>query len=108
MIDGNARDFIEKLHYEDHYVIYNGEKIFSMVVRLNYSPMEIQNVSVLKYTILQQTKRYFQLKKLLLLTVFLLLKKHLSGMEKHFGKSKMRCSGLMNNRELKNHCARNF
>ena len=28
MIDGNARDFIEKLHYEDHYVIYNGEKFF--------------------------------------------------------------------------------
>ncbi len=28
MIDGNARDFIEKLHYEDHYVVYNGEKFF--------------------------------------------------------------------------------
>ena len=28
MVDGNARDFIEKLHYEDHYAIYNGEKFF--------------------------------------------------------------------------------
>ena len=28
MIDGNARDFIEKLHYEDHYVIYKGNKYF--------------------------------------------------------------------------------
>ncbi|MCC8043355.1 MAG: hypothetical protein LIO69_07620 [Oscillospiraceae bacterium] len=28
MIDGNVRDFIEKLSYEDHYVIYNKEKYF--------------------------------------------------------------------------------
>ena len=28
MIGGNAKDFIEKLHYEDHYVIYNGDKFF--------------------------------------------------------------------------------
>lgn len=28
MIDGNVADFIDKLYYEDHYVIYNGEKFF--------------------------------------------------------------------------------
>lgn len=28
MIDGNARDFLNKLYYEDHYVIFNGEKYF--------------------------------------------------------------------------------
>jgi len=28
MIDGKANDFIEELYYEDHYVIYNGEKFF--------------------------------------------------------------------------------
>ena len=28
MIDGNAKDFIDKLSYEDHYVIYDGKKFF--------------------------------------------------------------------------------
>lgn len=28
MIDGNVNDFVDKLSYEDHYVIYNGEKFF--------------------------------------------------------------------------------
>lgn len=28
MIDGNARDFLNKLYYEDHYVIFSGEKYF--------------------------------------------------------------------------------
>ncbi len=28
MIDGNANDFIDKLTYEDHYVMYDGEKFF--------------------------------------------------------------------------------
>ena len=28
MIDGNVAEFIDKLYYEDHYVIYNGEKYF--------------------------------------------------------------------------------
>ena len=28
MIDGNVKDFIDKLSYEDHYVIYGGEKFF--------------------------------------------------------------------------------
>ena len=28
MIDGNVYDFIDKLSYEDHYVIYDGEKYF--------------------------------------------------------------------------------
>jgi len=28
MIDGNSADFIDKLYYEDHYIIYNGEKYF--------------------------------------------------------------------------------
>ena len=28
MIDGKATDFINKLYYEDHYVIYNGNKYF--------------------------------------------------------------------------------
>lgn len=28
MIDGNASEFIDKLHYEDHYVLYNGNKYF--------------------------------------------------------------------------------
>ena len=28
MIDGNARDFINKLYYEDHYVIFKDEKYF--------------------------------------------------------------------------------
>ena len=28
MIDGNAKDFIDKLSYEDHYVIYDGKKNF--------------------------------------------------------------------------------
>ena len=30
MIDGNVAEFIDKLYYEDHYVIYNGEKYFFM------------------------------------------------------------------------------
>ena len=28
MIDGNAKDFISKLSYEDHYEVYNGKKYF--------------------------------------------------------------------------------
>ncbi len=28
MIDGNVADFIDKLYYEYHYVIYNGDKYF--------------------------------------------------------------------------------
>ena len=28
MIDGNVKEFIDKLSYEDHYVIYSGEKYF--------------------------------------------------------------------------------
>lgn len=28
MIDGNTRDFINKLYYEDHYVVYENEKYF--------------------------------------------------------------------------------
>lgn len=28
MIDGKATEFIDKLYYEDHYVIYNGDKYF--------------------------------------------------------------------------------
>ena len=28
MIDGNTRDFLNKLYYEDHYVIFEGEKYF--------------------------------------------------------------------------------
>lgn len=28
MIDGNANDFLNKLYYEDHYVIFNDEKYF--------------------------------------------------------------------------------
>lgn len=28
MIDGNVNEFIDKLYYEDHYVIYNGYKYF--------------------------------------------------------------------------------
>jgi hypothetical protein len=28
MIDGNAKDFIEKLYYEDHYVIFDNNKYF--------------------------------------------------------------------------------
>ena len=28
MIDGNAPEFIDKLYYEDHYVVYNGKKYF--------------------------------------------------------------------------------
>ena len=33
MIDGNVYDFIDKLSYEDHYVIYDGEKYFFMVAK---------------------------------------------------------------------------
>lgn len=32
MIDGNVYDFLDKLYYEDHYVIYNKRKYFSMDV----------------------------------------------------------------------------
>lgn len=28
MIDGNAREFINKLYYEDHYIIFDKEKYF--------------------------------------------------------------------------------
>ncbi len=28
MIDGNASEFIDKMYYEDHYVIFNKEKYF--------------------------------------------------------------------------------
>ncbi len=28
MIDGNVKDFVDKLSYEDHYVIYDDEKFF--------------------------------------------------------------------------------
>ncbi len=53
MIDGNARDFIEKLHYEDHYVIYNGNKYFfngcqtkaSSDGTVEYVSLEVYNLS---------------------------------------------------------------
>jgi hypothetical protein len=28
MIDGNANTFIDKMYYEDHYVMFNKEKYF--------------------------------------------------------------------------------
>lgn len=28
MINGNASEFIDKMYYEDHYVIFNNEKYF--------------------------------------------------------------------------------
>lgn len=28
MINGNASEFIDKMHYEDHYVVFNSEKYF--------------------------------------------------------------------------------
>lgn len=28
MIDGNVKDFIDKLYYEDHYVLYENRKYF--------------------------------------------------------------------------------
>ncbi len=34
MINGKVSEFLDKLCYEDHYVIYNNEKFFSMVVNL--------------------------------------------------------------------------
>ncbi len=37
MIDGNVRDFIEKLSYEDHYAIYNNEKYFFNGCQAHYS-----------------------------------------------------------------------
>lgn len=33
MIDGNAKEFISKLSYEDHYAVYNGKKISLTVVK---------------------------------------------------------------------------
>ena len=53
MIDGNARDFIEKLHYEDHYVIYNGNKFFFFFCQtktssdgtVEYVSLEVYNLS---------------------------------------------------------------
>jgi len=38
MIDGNARDFLNKLYYEDHYVIYNNEKFFFNGCQTKMSP----------------------------------------------------------------------
>ena len=37
MIGGNVRDFIEKLSYEDHYVIYDDEKYFFNGCQAHYS-----------------------------------------------------------------------
>lgn len=33
MIDENANDFIDKLLYEDHYVLFDNKKYFLMVVK---------------------------------------------------------------------------
>lgn len=36
MKDGNVNEFIDKLYYEDHYVLYNGSKYFFNGCRLKF------------------------------------------------------------------------
>lgn len=63
MIDGNAYDFLDKLYYEDHYVIYNNEKYFFNGCQSRISPdgkvmsvrLEIYNLSTDK-TVFSVTK----------------------------------------------------
>ncbi len=55
MIDGNARDFIEKLSYEDHYVIYNEEKYFFNGCQAQYNSEN--NITSYKLEIYNITKR---------------------------------------------------
>ena len=63
MINGKVSEFLDKLCYEDHYVIYNSEKFFSMVVNLRQMPKERLLMFGWKYIISQQTKLYFQPQK---------------------------------------------
>ena len=63
MIDGNVYDFLDKLYYEDHYVIYNNEKYFFNGCQSRISPdgkvmsvrLEIYNLSTDK-TVFSVTK----------------------------------------------------
>ena len=61
MIDGNARDFIEKLYYEDHYVIYSGKKFFLNGCQTKTSPdgnveyvsLEVYDLTTVEYVSLE-------------------------------------------------------
>lgn len=53
MIDGNANDFIDKLCYEDHYVIYCGEKYYfngcctrkDKNIKVEFVRLEVYNIT---------------------------------------------------------------
>ena len=87
MIDGNVYDFLDKLYYEDHYVIYNNEKYFFNGCQSRISPdgkvmsvrLEIYNLS---------TKPCSRSLKRPQVNVSKRLKMRLSGTENRFGISK--------------------
>ena len=63
MVDGDVRNFIEKLYYEDHYVIYNGEKYFFNGCQTKTSPDgNVEYVSLEVYN-LTTDKTIFSTKK---------------------------------------------
>ena len=44
MIDGNTKDFLDKLFYEDHYVVYEGEKYFLNGCQTTYNDDKSETV----------------------------------------------------------------
>ena len=86
MINGNARDFVECLSYEDNYAIFNGNKYFfngcqvskndeGRIIRVRLEVYDLTRES----TIFSATKKAFP-------NAWWLFKKLKFGTENHFGK----------------------
>lgn len=58
MIDGNARDFLNKLYYEDHYVVYNGDKYFLNGCQTGYTTDGKKRVKLEVYNLSKDTTVY--------------------------------------------------
>ena len=51
MIDGNTKDFLDKLFYEDHYVVYEGEKYFLNGCQTTYNDDKSESVRLEVYNL---------------------------------------------------------
>ena len=55
MIDGNTREFLNKLYYEDHYVIFEGEKYFLNGCQTKQNSDGSESVKLEVYNLTQHT-----------------------------------------------------
>ncbi len=58
MIDGNANDFLDKLYYEDHYIVYKGEKFFINGCQTTFNDNQNESVRLEVYDLTKNNSNY--------------------------------------------------